>query len=90
MSQAHHSARELFLTQQVDAGLEGETLQRLCTVCAPADFANAPGDDVFVCDHSYDTAWDVSGDVDANSLVSVDRAVGERAFLIVGLAARSA
>jgi hypothetical protein len=59
--QAHHNARELFITQQVDTGLEGDTLLRPCTVVASvSELAAAAGDDVFVCDHSYDTAWDVS------------------------------
>jgi hypothetical protein len=60
--QAHHNARELFLTQLTDAGLEGATLLRPCAVVAcTSELAAAAGDDVFVCDHAYDTAWDVSG-----------------------------
>jgi hypothetical protein len=59
--QAHHNARELFLTQLTDAGLEGATLLRPCAVVAcTSELAAAAGDDVFVCDHTYDTAWDVS------------------------------
>ena len=59
--QAHHNARELFLTQLTDAGLEGATLLRPCAVVAcTSELAAAAGDDVFVCDHIYDTAWDVS------------------------------
>ena len=59
--QAHHNARELFLTQLTDSGLEGDTLLRPCAVVAcTSELAAAAGDDVFVCDHTYDTAWDVS------------------------------
>lgn len=59
--QAHHNARELMLTQVVDGDLEGDTLLRPCAVVASeAELAAAAGDDVFLCDHQYDTAWDVS------------------------------
>lgn len=57
--QAHHNARELMLTQLVDTGLECDTLLRPCAVVATAaELAGAAGDDVFVCDHIYDTAWE--------------------------------
>lgn len=59
--QAHHNARELMLTQLVDTGLECDTLLRPCAVAATASqLAGAAGDDVFMCDHIYDTAWEVS------------------------------
>lgn len=47
--------------QIADVGLEGDTLLRPCSVVASAsELSAAAGDDVFMCDHMYDTAWDVS------------------------------
>ena len=58
--QAHHGARAVFLTQQIDDNL-AECLLRPAHVCAPGEFARASqgDDDVFLCEYEYDTMWQV-------------------------------
>jgi len=56
--QKHHAAREVFLTQLVDNN-DVESLWRLAQVCLPDAFAQATGDDAFVCEYEYDTVWQV-------------------------------
>ena len=54
----------MFLTQQRDVN-DVDTLHRAATVLPPAQFfgggAAAAGDDVFLCEYEYDTAWQVGG-----------------------------
>ncbi|KAL0033288.1 hypothetical protein WJX77_001908 [Trebouxia sp. C0004] len=54
--QKHHAAREVFLTQMVDNN-DVESLWRLAQVCLPDAFAQATGDDVYICEYEYDTVW---------------------------------
>ena len=54
--QKHHAAREVFLTQVVDNN-DVESLWRLAQVCLPDAFAQATGDDAFVCEYEYDTVY---------------------------------
>lgn len=54
--QKHHAAREVFLTQLVDNN-DVESLWRLAQVCLPDAFAQATGDDAFVCEYEYDTVY---------------------------------
>lgn len=61
--QAHHLAREVFLTQQRDTN-SMESVLRAAHVLQPRDFAagaacSALGEDVFVCEYAYDSAWQV-------------------------------
>ncbi|KAL4434835.1 hypothetical protein ABPG77_005362 [Micractinium sp. CCAP 211/92] len=59
--QAHHLAREVFLTQLRDTN-SMEAVLRAAHVLPPRDFAagaacSALGEDVFVCEYGYDSAW---------------------------------
>ncbi|KAA6424992.1 MAG: origin recognition complex subunit 1-like [Trebouxia sp. A1-2] len=54
--QKHHAAREVFLTRLVDNN-GVESLWRLAQVCLPDAFAQATGDDAFICEYEYDAVW---------------------------------
>lgn len=59
--QAHHLAREVFLTQLRDTN-SMEAVLRCAHVLPPRDFSagaacSALGEDVFVCEYAYDSAW---------------------------------
>ncbi|KAL4423946.1 hypothetical protein ABPG75_001247 [Micractinium tetrahymenae] len=59
--QAHHLAREVFLTQLCDSN-SMESVLRVAHVLPPRDFSagaacSALGEDVFVCEYAYDSAW---------------------------------
>jgi hypothetical protein len=61
--QRHHLAREVFLTQLRDADSIDAVL-RYAHVLGPREFAagaacSALGEDVFVCEYEYDSAWQV-------------------------------
>ena len=56
--QNHHTAREVFLTQQVDNN-GVESLWRPAQVCLSDAVEKALGDDVFMCEYEYDTVWQV-------------------------------
>ena len=63
--QAHHLAREVFLTQLRDTN-SMEAVLRCAHVLPPRDFSagaacSALGEDVFVCEYAYDSAWQVWG-----------------------------
>ena len=57
--QEHHSAREVFLTEQT-AQAEAGSLIRPAQVCTASQYSQAEGDDVFVCKYEYNMANQVS------------------------------
>lgn len=58
--QAHHGAREVFLTDLVDNN-EVECLRQTVHVCSPAALQDYEGPlEVCVCEYEYDMAWKVS------------------------------
>ena len=63
LSQRHHLAREVFLSQQRDGDTMDAILRR-AHVLSPRDFGSGAacsglGEDVFVCEYLYDSAWRV-------------------------------
>ena len=60
--QKHHAAREVFLTQMVDNN-DVESLWKPVQVCLPHQFAQAEGDDVYLCEYEYDTQFQASAAV---------------------------
>jgi hypothetical protein len=61
--QRHHLAREVFLSQQRDSDTMDAILRR-AHVLSPRDFGSGAacsglGEDVFVCEYLYDSAWRV-------------------------------
>ena len=57
--QAHHTRREVFLSQLTD-DIPAESLLRPVTVVRSMGQLEATqGEDVFVCEYSYDSQWRV-------------------------------